>query len=558
MRLKMVISLTWTLINSHYNLPRSVYHFKRRERLWEPALIVGVIVLLLITMGPLYVMLMDTMYGQYEAAGMLELFLANPFIIANIFGLMFGIFLMISTFFFGDDMRVLTPLPLKSTEVLLSKFFVVLLDLMIISLVVLLPPYIYYGIRSGAGIAYWLFMIAAFLMSQVLPLLISAIIILPLSRIFKFNRYRDSIVYFIGAGVLIASFAFIFFTSRVDPNMSPEDFARIFSDRDAILNKTAGVYPPTILVMRALTRPFVEGFLWLLAFVALHGAALMAFLFLGDRFYYSTYSSLQENYAKRSKLREGEMAGLLGIQRTPFSALYRREWWYFLKVPAFAFNGFGNVIVFPILLVIAAVAGQTDELGRLIQAMEEYRGIFLPVGILVSTLAGGINGLATSIFSREGKLLQELKALPVSVSSIMLVKFMHVETLSLIGPLSSSIALGIILKITFFEGVLIFLIGSLCVTFLNILQMFVDVVKPSLKWDNPQKAMKQNVNVALSIPIVFGFVGGFGYLTYLLRDSLSGSLMTLLIAVISIAGSALMWPIVLKRAGILMTKDLSL
>ncbi len=115
MRLKMVISLTWTLINSHYNIPRSIYHFRRRERLWEPALIAGVIVLMVVMLGPLYGMLMDTMYTQYEAAGIIELFLANPFIMANLFGLVFGVFLMVSIFFFGEDMRVLVSLPLKST-----------------------------------------------------------------------------------------------------------------------------------------------------------------------------------------------------------------------------------------------------------------------------------------------------------------------------------------------------------------------------------------------------------------------------------------------------------
>jgi len=125
----MVISLTSTLINAHYNIPRSLYHFKKRERLWEPALIIGVVLLMVFSLGPLYMSLLNTMYDQYEAAGMKQLFLAGPFLIANLFGLIMGVFLMISTFFFGDDMSVLIPLPLKSTEVLMSKFLVVLMDL---------------------------------------------------------------------------------------------------------------------------------------------------------------------------------------------------------------------------------------------------------------------------------------------------------------------------------------------------------------------------------------------------------------------------------------------
>ena len=555
MRLKMVISLTSTLINSHYNIPRSLYHFKRRERLWEPALIIGVIILMVFSLGPLYMSLLNTMYDQYEAAGMKQLFLAGPFLIANLLGLIMGVFLMISTFFFGDDMSVLIPLPLKSTEVLMSKFLVVLMDLMVISITVILPAYILYGIRSGAGISYWIFMVIVFLLSQVLPIMLSAIIVLPLSRLFRFKRYRDSIVYLISALVVIGSLVFVSLTSRVNPNTSAEEFARIFSSEDAILNKTAGAYPPTILVTKALSRPFFEGLLWLLAFIGLHVVALEVFLFFGDKFYYSVYSSLQENFAKRTKLKEGEIVNLMGKQQTKFSALYRREWWYFLKVPAFAFNGFGNVLVFPILLVIAAVAGQTDQLGQMLDQFQEYKPLFVPVGALVAAVAGGINGLASSIFSREGKLIHELRAFPVKTSEIVKVKFVHVQTMSFIGPVSGSIALSIILGLSFVEAIVVFVVGAITLTFLNILQMIIDSVKPILGWENPQRAMKQNVNVALSIPVVFGYVGGFGYLAFLLKDTISGTLMTLALTLIGIVGIAISWPVLLKKASKLMTRD---
>jgi len=551
----MVISLTSTLINSHYNIPRSLYHFKRRERLWEPALIIGVIILMVFSLGPLYMSLLNTMYDQYEAAGMKQLFLAGPFLIANLLGLIMGVFLMISTFFFGDDMSVLIPLPLKSTEVLMSKFLVVLMDLMVISITVILPAYILYGIRSGAGISYWIFMVIVFLLSQVLPIMLSAIIVLPLSRLFRFKRYRDSIVYLISALVVIGSLVFVSLTSRVNPNTSAEEFARIFSSEDAILNKTAGAYPPTILVTKALSRPFFEGLLWLLAFIGLHVVALEVFLFFGDKFYYSVYSSLQENFAKRTKLKEGEIVNLMGKQQTKFSALYRREWWYFLKVPAFAFNGFGNVLVFPILLVIAAVAGQTDQLGQMLDQFQEYKPLFVPVGALVAAVAGGINGLASSIFSREGKLIHELRAFPVKTSEIVKVKFVHVQTMSFIGPVSGSIALSIILGLSFVEAIVVFVVGAITLTFLNILQMIIDSVKPILGWENPQRAMKQNVNVALSIPVVFGYVGGFGYLAFLLKDTISGTLMTLALTLIGIVGIAISWPVLLKKASKLMTRD---
>lgn len=558
MRLKIVTTLTWTLINSHYNIPRSFYHFKRRERLWEPALLIGVVALMVFTLGPLYGTLLETSYDQYAAAGMKGLFLASPFVLANILGLIFGMFLMVGTFFFADDMRVLVSLPLKSSEVLLSKFFVVLLDLMFISLIVVLPAYVYYGVRADTGFAYWPYMLVIFLLSQILPLMVSAIIILPLSRVFRFNKHRDFLIYFLGAIVTVAALVFVYFANRIDPNLTQEELVRLFSSQDALINRLARAYPPTLLVVRALTSSALEGLAWLIVFLALHAAGLGAFIFFANKFYYSVYSGLQENYAKRSALREGEMATLIGVHRSVFSALYRREWWYFLKVPSFAFNGFGNVIIFPVLLVIWAFAGQTAQLGQFIETLNEYRGSLLPAGVLVATLAGGINGLSASIFSREGALINELKALPVEVSTVIKAKFLHVQTLSLIGPLAAAAALGVIFKFTLVEGISIFLVGGLAVSFLNLIQMIIDTVRPSLYWDNPQKAMKQNVNMLFSILIVFGFVAGFGYLTYLLRNTMPGWTITLAIALICIGGIAVSWPVLIRKTRVLLSRDLAL
>ena len=86
--------------------------------------------------------------------------------------------------------------------------------------------------------------------------------------------------------------------------------------------------------------------------------------------------------------------------------------------------------------------------------------------------------------------------------------------------------------------------------------MIIDSIKPILEWENPQRAMKQNVNVALSIPVVFGYVGGFGYLAFLLKDTISGVIMTLVLTAIALIGIVVTWPILIKRANRLFARDL--
>ncbi|HQC41065.1 MAG TPA: hypothetical protein PK148_07700, partial [Petrotogaceae bacterium] len=92
--------------------------------------------------------------------------------------------------------------------------------------------------------------------------------------------------------------------------------------------------------------------------------------------------------------------------------------------------------------------------------------------------------------------------------------------------------------------------------FLNNLQMIVDTAKPMLEWDNPIKAMKQNINGLLAIAIVFGFVFGLGYLGYITREYIPNQLMNPVLMLIGIAGSLITWKTLLTQAKKLFEKDL--
>lgn len=122
--------------------------------------------------------------------------------------------------------------------------------------------------------------------------------------------------------------------------------------------------------------------------------------------------------------------------------------------------------------------------------------------------------------------------------------------------MSSITALYILIRINFFESLLIFFGAFACTTFLNIAQMIIDGIRPILDWDNPQRAMKQNLNVALSIPIVFGFAGGLGYITYLSRETLSPATWTLILILLGSFSSAYLWRILLKVVKNLFERDL--
>jgi len=558
-KLKKWISLTWTLINSHYGLSKKHYYYiEKKERVWEPLIIIFAFGMGAIGMIPLYGTLITNAYQQYSQLGVPELFLLQFMVVTGLLGFFLGIFLMIGAMLFSRDMRILITLPIKPEGVMAAKFSTVILDQMIISLVTLLPPLIYFGIQTSAGIIFWIYGIIIFLLSQILPVTITALVVFPLARVFRFKKHRDFLIYFISSLLLVAIIIFVALINAqgMSGDMSPAQIMEMFSNPEGLLVRIGRAYPPAILASKALISKGIYGLMWLLLYILLHVALFGALLWIGKKLYYNMYNQLQEHFAGKKKYKADEIAHFLQKQKSRFSALYSREWKYFLRVPSFIFNGFGNVIVFPVMLIILLStykSGQLEQFESYIQLLRPY---FIPIATLVGILGGGINGLASSIFSREGKYLPELKIVPVKPQTILTIKLLHVSTISFIGPLIGTIAIGIILNAGVFEISLAFIISALNVTFLNISQFIIDAIRPMLEWDNPQKAMKQNLNVAFSILIIFGYVAGMATLGYFSRNIIPPWLMSLLLVLVSLVGSFFLWKITVDRTRRLLSGDM--
>ncbi len=563
MRARKLTSLTLTLINEHYGISKKWYTYVvKKQRLWEAALIGGAVIALIASLIPLYSELLNPLMRESIKMGMGKLMLSNAFLYSSIFGLFLGMFTLISSFFFSKETAALIPLPLKPAEVLCAKLFTVTIDQLVVSLFMLAPVIVLYGINSNMRAGYYITGIIVFLFSQLFPMLLVSIIIFPLSSVVKFNKNKDFMIFFISTVVLVGVIFGQYYLNQFAMNqttagLSSQDMAKLLADPDMFINKISMAYPPAFLALNALTRSGVSGILWLLSYIGVHLAAFLLVLWLADRFYFSTYSELQENAAGKKKLSDNEFEKVFSVKSTVYHTLMKREWRYFLRVPAFSFNGLANVVIFPILLIVfAAGAYNVPEIQALMTFIDQYKELVVPVGSLLAALAGSMSLLPASAFSREGKLLRELKTLPVSPTDVIKVKFVHSNLISGVGVFCSAIAVGFITKIGWLEVLWIIVTGYLLTIFLNNLQMIVDTAKPMLEWDNPIKAMKQNINGLLAIAIVFGFVFGLGYLGYVTREYIPNQLMNPVLMLIGIAGSLFTWKALLTQAQKLFEKDL--
>ena len=158
------VAVLRTLLNVNFGISYGRQTFLvQKKRLWEPILIAFGIGSGVVTLMVGYVALLNAMYSNVEALGQGNMILTLAIVAGQVFVLILGLFWVISVFYFSRDASILTPLPLPASTVVLARFGVVLVNEYITLALVLMPAFGVYGIRSGAGLLYWIMCIPVFL-----------------------------------------------------------------------------------------------------------------------------------------------------------------------------------------------------------------------------------------------------------------------------------------------------------------------------------------------------------------------------------------------------------
>ena len=105
----------------------------------------------------------------------------------------FGIFYVISTFYFSSDVEMLLPLPLKPRQIVAAKFLVVTIYEYFTTAIFFLPIWITYGVYMKCSPMFYLYGLIVFLLLPVTPLSIASVIIMIIMRFTNLSRYKDTV-----------------------------------------------------------------------------------------------------------------------------------------------------------------------------------------------------------------------------------------------------------------------------------------------------------------------------------------------------------------------------
>jgi ABC-2 type transport system permease protein len=134
-------------------------------------------------------------------------------------------------------------------------------------------------------------------------------------------------------------------------------------------------------------------------------------------------------------------------------------------------------------------------------------GIFIAGSFVVFMFISAMNGITATSVSREGSQLYMMKYLPIGYDDQLNAKLLSGMVVSTAGMILLMIVMTIFLEISIPIALLMLLSGLNAVILTRLTGMFIDAANPKLKWDNEQKAVKQNMNLVFNMLIGMGAAG---------------------------------------------------
>ncbi|GIP33842.1 hypothetical protein [Paenibacillus sp. J2TS4] len=510
---------------------------------------IGVLVPILIAIGlipvfSIFYFFISSVYDGLAPIGQEGLILALGLTTVSLVVFFFGIFYVINVFFFAQDLEHLLPLPVKPSQILTAKFSVALVYEYLTELFILMPILITYGIKSGAGILYYVYSAVIFLTLPVLPLLLASFISMLIMRFTNVSKHRDRYRMIGGAAAIFLGIGFNFFFQRFAKNkLDPEQLQQIVAEgNNSIIQTITTLFPNAKLGAFALiNEASLIGFGYLLFFLAISAIAYWLFMLLGNWIYFKSVMGMSESSSRRQKVSD-EKFDKMTQQSSVLKAYTVKELKVLFRTPAYFTNCVIISFLWPLLLVIPLVAqsGSLEGIKQLSPYLfnENTAGLVLVCAFGFFLFTAGINPTAATAISREGQGVFINKYLPVPFSKIVMAKVLSGFVLNFVSVLLAVMIAYFLLALPLYYAILLLALGVPAVLFGAFIGIIIDIHFPKLNWDNEQKAVKQNMNslfstllcfltaalivVAVfffnpSMPVVFfGLLLGFGLINFLL------------------------------------------
>jgi ABC-2 type transport system permease protein len=365
-------------------------------------------------------------------------------------------------------------------------------------------------------------------------------------RFVNLGRKKDLLIIVGSIFLIILAMGLQFWLNRsTSLELNSEAMINFFSSPDSLLSKVGSRFPPSIWATRALAGGFSRaGISNLLLFAGVSLILLLGMTAGAEALFYRGLIGLGETSRRGRRLSRRDMSRQISSGRRPVRAVFQREWRIMNRTPIFLLNGILTVILIPAVFMVMAKARSGDSdltaLFNMLSSKSAFAVVLASAAFM--TLCGSLNGTASSAFSREGSQFWVSKVIPVSPREQVTAKFLHSYLVALLGIATATVILvwQFHLKLGILTAAIALALAAAFI--LTAVGLAIDLARPLLDWINPQKAIKQNLNVLLALFADLGILFVVGFTCRILSKlGLAGGAVLAIISLVLVGLSSAAW-----------------
>lgn len=497
-------------------------------------------------------------YKLFDASGYAYLMPLVAMLVAIIMILVFGFLSAASNYYTGTGEEQFLAMPLTPVNFFGAKFGVTFITDAVLGICIFAISSAIYGYNQHllTKPGFYLGFISVSLALSVTVVFIIYLLLILFLLAFPNLRKRNVLTGFASVIVIVFAVGYSMITTRLsaafDGNIS-SDIVSLLAQK---ISDLAQVNNFLVFMADALNGNWFSIIFMIGVFALVAGILVPSMAPL----YIKTLNGFTDIKTKKIEEKDIQKVFKTGFKkRSVLNTLYIRDVKTVLREPSYFANGPLIIILMPLILVFSFAVGFISSGGEgLSEVLTEIRTMFMGLDALqiekyeyymvmilggFSCFLGSSTCIASTSFSREGKSLYNLKAMPIESETIVLAKFWHAL---------SYVFLTIAVMLAFFIFGINFLcfplakgdmlqmivqiigVGTTPSILMIFIDMFLDTANPKLEWENPLAAFKQNTNSIFSILISFGVIGICVGLCFLLPKNFIGStIITAIFAVIS-------------------------
>lgn len=438
--------------------------------------------------------------------------------------MIFGLNVIINEFYFSSDIDYLLPLPVRTHELILAKFWVTYLAESVMEFMVLFSAYIGFVLAMGITPIGIITGILGTVTLPIVPLVYCGIISMLIMFLFQGIRNRKVLNAIMGAMTIVLILGTFLSFSGLEGFSIDTYVTSLTGGENMFMNVMNKVfYPGYLLVHAAAVQSWGEVALYIgitVVFLAIF-LLIANLIYLPGLYSFKSVGNKKEHGHKKHGMRK---------QHSVFRAYFSKEIKTILRTPAFVSNCVLINFFWPVIIVIVCMMQKgSDTIANFITMYHEgnmmARIVALAIFLALAALTTAANSLASSSFTREGVHIDFMKYIPVPYELQIHVKGLLSLIFSYASYLVDVVILVVILKLGVQEAVYFAVTGGCMVFFITCLGLWLDSMHPKLIWEDELNALRGNLNVFFNMAFAIlaaVVISGVAFLLYLIPHSTIG------------------------------------